>query len=167
MCLDVLSCIHVAFVLPKSTYTIDFVAELHNEQQLVHKHTSKHGHTVFSILLWFPCILGKLAARLHAQSDQLFKLPWALWVFPGFIRSSCWKFGTMKNMIHAERDKYHRDLSAMCHLMQSGECETCSIRFFRQRMGWCLCFLENSMLVGWSLESWVPTSVCTTEPMTW
>lgn len=27
----------------------------------------------------------------------------------------------MKNMIHGDRGKYHRDLSAMCHLMQSGE----------------------------------------------
>ncbi len=118
------------------------------EHKLVHKHTSKHAHIVFSILLWFPCILGKLAARLHAQSDQLFKLPWALWVFPGFIRSSCWKFGTMKNMMHGERDKYHRDSSAMCHLMQSMEREKCDIRFSKQRTGWCLCFSNNSTLIA-------------------
>lgn len=108
------------------------------QHKLVHKHTSKHGHIVFSILLWFPCILGKLAARLQAQSDQLFKLPWALWVFPGFIRSSCWKFGTMKNMMHGARDKYHRDSSAMCHLMPGGECEESEIWFSKRRMGWCV-----------------------------
>lgn len=151
MCFNVLSCVRVAlkFVLKKNPPTLlilwwSFTKDKH---KLVHKHTSKHRYIVFSILLWFPCILGNLAARLHAQSDQLFKLPWALWVFPGFIRSSCWKFGTMKNMMHGERDKYHRDSSAMCHLMQSREREKCNIRFSKRRRGWCLCFSENSMLM--------------------
>lgn len=137
--------------------------KLHKEKTQTHtntcKHPSKYGRIVFSVLLWFPCILGKLAARPHSQSDQLFRLPWALWVFPGFIRSSCWKFGTMKNMMHGERDKYHRDPSAMCHLMPSRERENCKIWFSKQQMGWYLCFSKDSMLPGKSLASCILTSV--------
>lgn len=41
----------------------------------------------------------------------------------------------MKNMMHGERDKYHRDSSAMCHLLQSWEREECNIRFSKQQNG--------------------------------
>lgn len=139
-------CFHAYMLLwnvqyKKSTNVIDFVVKFHKvHTQVMHKHRSKHRHVVVSISFWSPCILGKLAARLHAQSDQLFKLPWALWVFQGFIRSSCWKFGTMKNMMHGEWErerhthKYHRDSSAMCHLLQSRQREKWNIWFSKRRM---------------------------------
>lgn len=97
-----------------------FCGKTPQQQQLAWKHKQTRTYcTAFPLLLWSPCILGKPAARLHAQSDQLFKLPWALWVIrdllgPAGKSLAQWK--TWKMERKREREKYH--LSAMCHLMQ-------------------------------------------------
>lgn len=85
---------------------------LHGKHKLACIHKRTRIYSVSS-----SCILGKLAARLRARPDQLFRLPLG---YLEFIGSGCRKFGAIKHMKHGERERGKYHLSAMCHFMQMG-----------------------------------------------